>query len=84
MKLTEVYDADLGRLGSAGSSGNLGGNPITTSHSQNSTDTSKTKKNLSDILYSTIACTLAEPEAINFNVDAAVDVILGILKDQEK
>jgi hypothetical protein len=39
---------------------------------------------LSNILYSTIACTLVEPDAINFNVEAAVNVIVQMFEPLPK
>jgi hypothetical protein len=38
--------------------------------------------NLSNLLYSTIACTLADPDSINFNVQAAVEVIVMMFEPQ--
>jgi hypothetical protein len=43
--------------------------------------TSQLHDDLSKVLYSTIACTLAEPEAINFNVEAAVELIVKITEN---
>lgn len=37
------------------------------------------ERELSNIMYSTIACTLADPDSINFQVDAAVRMIVDVL-----